>query len=51
MYNIEVQSLEGQITEMSAYLLPKPGSTAPAVPKVTFVTRVGDLGSGVRYYK
>jgi hypothetical protein len=41
---------EGQITEVS-YMFPKPGTTAPAVPKVSFVTRVGDLGCGVGYYK
>ena len=44
------QKPEGQITEVS-YLFPKPGTTAPAVPKVSFVTRVGDLGCGVGYYK
>ena len=41
---------EGQIAEVS-YMFPKPGTTAPAVPKVAFVTRVGDLGCGVGYYK
>ena len=41
---------EGQITEVS-YLAPKPGTTAPAVPKVTFVTRVNDLVCAVGYYK
>jgi hypothetical protein len=45
-----MQKPEGQITEVS-YMLPKPGMTAPAVPKVSFVTRVGDLGCGVGYYK
>lgn len=44
------QKPEGQITEVS-YMFPKPGTTAPAVPKVAFVTRVGDLGCGVGYYK
>jgi signal transduction histidine kinase len=44
------QKPEGQITEVS-YMFPKPGTTAPAVPKVSFVTRVGDLGCGVGYYK
>src|SRR5215472_12237564 len=33
-----VQKPEGQVTEVS-YLFPKPGTTAPAVPKVSFVTR------------
>jgi len=41
---------EGQITEVS-YMFPKPGTTAPAFPKVSLVTRVGDLGCGVGYYK
>jgi Single Cache domain 2 len=45
------QKPEGQITEISAYMFPKPGTTAPAVPKVSFVTKVGDLGCGVGYYK
>jgi ATP dependent DNA ligase domain len=44
------QKPEGQITEVS-YMAPKPGTTAPAVPKVTFVTRVNDLVCGVGYYK
>ena len=44
------QKPEGQITEVS-YMFPKPGTAAPAVPKVSFVTRVGDLGCGVGYYK
>jgi signal transduction histidine kinase len=44
------QKPEGQITEVS-YAFPKPGTTAPAVPKVSFVTKVGDLGCGVGYYK
>ena len=44
------QKPEGQITEVS-YMFPKPGTTAPAVPKVSFVTKAGDLGCGVGYYK
>jgi hypothetical protein len=44
------QKPEGQITEVS-YMFPKPGTTAPAFPKVSLVTRVGDLGCGVGYYK
>src|SRR3984893_498311 len=44
------QKQEGQITEVS-YMFPKPGTTAPAVAKVSFVTRVADLGCGVGYYK
>jgi hypothetical protein len=45
------QKPEGQVTEISDYMFPKPGTTAPAVPKESFVTRVGDLGCGVGYYK
>lgn len=44
------QRPEGQITEVS-YMFPKPGTTAPAVAKVSFVTKAGDLGCGVGYYK
>jgi signal transduction histidine kinase len=44
------QKPEGQVTEVS-YMFPRPGTTAPALPKVSFVTRVGDLGCGVGYYK
>lgn len=41
---------EGQITEVS-YMFPKPGADATPVAKVSFVTRVDDLGCGVGYYK
>jgi hypothetical protein len=41
---------EGQITEIS-YMFPKPGADATPVAKVSFVTKVGDLGCGVGYYK
>ena len=44
------QKPEGQITEIS-YMAPKPGTTAPTFAKVSFMTRVGDLGCGVGYYK
>jgi Single Cache domain 2 len=44
------QKPEGQITEVS-YMFPKPGADTTPVPKVTFVTRAGDLGCGVGYYK
>ena len=39
----------GQVTEVS-YMFPRPGDTTP-VPKVTFITKAGDLGCGVGYYK
>ncbi len=41
---------EGQITEVS-YMFPKPGADTTPVAKVSFVTKVGDLGCGVGYYK
>jgi signal transduction histidine kinase len=41
---------EGQVNEVS-YMFPKPGPDKTPVPKVSFVTRVGDLGCGVGYYK
>ncbi|MDR3423941.1 MAG: cache domain-containing protein [Alphaproteobacteria bacterium] len=41
---------EGQITEVS-YMFPKPGADKTPVPKISLVTRAGDLGCGVGYYK
>jgi signal transduction histidine kinase len=41
---------EGQITEVS-YMFPKPGADMTPVAKISLVTRVGDLGCGVGYYK
>jgi signal transduction histidine kinase len=38
-----------KISEVS-YMFPKPGETTP-VAKVSFVTKVGDLGCGVGIYK
>jgi hypothetical protein len=43
------QKPEGEITEVS-YVITRPGSDLP-VEKVSFITRVGDLGCGVGYYK
>ena len=40
---------EGKINEVN-YMFPKPGQTEPSA-KVSFVTKVGDLGCGVGYYK
>ena len=40
---------EGKVNEVS-YDFPKPGATEPS-PKTSFVTKVGDLGCGVGYYK
>jgi len=44
------QKPEGQITEVQAYMFPKPDTTTPTFPKVSFVTKVGELGCGVGYY-
>jgi signal transduction histidine kinase len=43
------QKPEGQISEVS-YVFSKPGDSKPS-PKISFVTRVGDLGCAVGYYK
>jgi Single Cache domain 2 len=45
-----VQKPEGEITEVS-YMAARPGANTTPVPKVSFVTRAGDLGCGVGYYK
>ena len=44
------QKPEGEITEVS-YMFVRPGPDKTPVPKVSFVTRVGDLCCGVGYYK
>ncbi len=44
------QKPDGQITEVS-YMFTRPGTDNALVPKVTFVTKAGDLGCGVGYYK
>ena len=43
------QKPEGQFTEVT-YLFPRPGADKTPVPKVSLLTRVGDLGCGVGYY-
>ena len=43
------QRPEGEITELS-YMFPRPSADKTPVAKVSFVTRVGDLGCGVGYY-
>jgi hypothetical protein len=42
-------AVEGKVTEVS-YMFPRPGQTEP-VQKTSFVTRVGDVGCGVGYFK
>jgi len=44
------QKPEGEISEVS-YMFPRPGADTRPVPKVTFVTRAGDLGCSVGYYR
>ena len=44
----EAGKKQGQISEVR-YVFPKPGETT-AVPKVSFVTGVADLGCGVGYF-
>ena len=44
------QNPESQITEVS-YMWPRTGSDKTPVAKVSLMTRVGDLGCGVGYYK
>jgi Cache domain len=44
------QKPEGQISEVG-YMFPRPGADQTPVPKITFVTKAGDLGCGVGYYK
>lgn len=41
---------EGEITEVS-YMFSRPIVDSPPVPKVSFITRVEDLGCGVGYYE
>jgi hypothetical protein len=43
------QKPEGEISEVN-YVSPKPSDSKP-VPKVSYVTRAGDLGCAVGYYK
>ena len=54
VYGLELyaaaQKPEDQITEVS-YMFTRPGADKTPVPKVTFVTKAGDLGCGVGYYK
>jgi hypothetical protein len=42
-------AIDGKVTEVS-YMFPRPGETEP-MPKVSFVTGVGDQGCGVGYFK
>ena len=44
------QKPQGEVTEISGYLFPRPSDPKPA-SKNSFVTKVGDLFCGVGYYK
>ena len=44
------QKPEGQFTEVD-YMFPRPGADKTPVPKISLVTKAGDLGCGVGYYK
>src|ERR1700730_8450067 len=44
------QKPEGQITEVT-YMFVRPGPDTKPLPKVSLVTRVGDIYCGVGYYK
>jgi hypothetical protein len=54
VYGVDIYSAaqkpEGQITEVG-YMFPRPGEPTKPVQKVSFVTRVSELGCGVGYYK
>ena len=41
---------QDKITETGTYIFPRPGQTDP-MPKVSFVSRIGDIGCGVGYFK
>jgi hypothetical protein len=45
-----MQKPESQITEVS-YMFPRPGADPTPVAKISFITKAGDLGCGVGYYK
>jgi len=42
---------EGKLTETTPYMFPRPGTDPTPFEKVSFITRVGDLGCGVGYFK
>ena len=41
---------QDKITETGTYVFPRPGQTDPTT-KVSFVSRIGDIGCGVGYFK
>jgi hypothetical protein len=52
MYEAMMMKPEGVISGEINYLYPKPGTTAPPLPKTSIAMRVApDLGCAVGYYK
>ena len=47
---ISKAAIEGKITEVS-YMFPRPGTDPTLFQKVSLITRVGDQGCGVGYFK
>ena len=43
------QKPEGEITEVLSYMFPEPDTLSPTFEKVSFVTKIGDLGCGVGF--
>jgi Cache domain len=44
-------AIEDKITETSSYMFPRPGTDPTLFEKVSFITKVADLGCGVGYFK
>lgn len=44
-------AVEGKVTETTPYMFPRPGTDPTLFEKVSFVTRIADLGCGVGYFK
>jgi hypothetical protein len=50
LYNAAAQKPDGQISEVS-YLFVRPGPDTKPVPKMSYVTKIGDIYCGVGFYK
>jgi hypothetical protein len=50
LYTAAAQKPEGQISEVS-YLFVRPGPDTKPVPKMSYVTKIGDIYCGVGFYK
>jgi hypothetical protein len=42
---------EGKIAETTPYMFPRPGTDPTPFQKISFITKVSDLGCGVGYFK